>query len=83
MELPDRHRGDNAVVTPKRIEHPALPVDPDLGRPEDTRPDTRGRGLGSRLRPGILAAIAVGGALGGAARYGIEQALPTAPDAFP
>ena len=83
MELPDRHRGDNAVVTSKRIEHPALPVDPDLDRPEDTRPDTRRRGLGSRLRPGILAAIAVGGALGGAARYGIEQALPTAPDAFP
>jgi CrcB protein len=35
------------------------------------------------LRPGILAAIAVGGALGGAARYGIESALRTAPDAFP
>jgi len=43
----------------------------------------RWRGLGRRLRPAALAAIAVGGALGGAARYGMERALPTAPDAFP
>ena len=43
----------------------------------------RWRGLGTRLRPGVLAAIAVGGALGGAARYGMERALPTAPDTFP
>ena len=43
----------------------------------------RGGGLRSRLRPGILAAIAVGGGLGGAARYGVDQALPTVRDAFP
>ncbi len=81
MELSDRHGHDEAVVTSMRIEDAALPVDPDLDRVEGTRPARRG--LRSRLRPAILAAIALGGALGGAARYGIEQALPTARDAFP
>ena len=80
MELPDRHGRDEAVVTSRRIEGAALPIDPDLDRVELTRPARRG--LGSRLRPRILAAIALGGALGGAARYGIEQSLPTARDAF-
>lgn len=61
-----------------------LPVDPDLDRPEDVRPDERGgTGLRSRLRPGILAAIAGGGALGGGARYLLEQAVPTGPDGVP
>jgi CrcB protein len=93
VDLPDRRGRDEAVVTSKRIDDPALPIDPDLDPADDarpdkrpnTRPDTRParRGLGSRLRPGILAAIAAGGALGGAARYGIEQALPAARDAFP
>jgi CrcB protein len=58
-------------------ERAALPVDPDLDEPEDARR------LGSRLRPGILAAIAAGGALGGAARYLLEQAVPTARDGVP
>ena len=63
--------------------------DPDRGpaRGRERRPGAgsggRWRGLGTRLRPAVLAAIAVGGALGGAARYGMERALPTAPDAFP
>jgi CrcB protein len=106
------------VVTSRRIEDAALPIDPDLDPPDDRRPDPRPdrgsgapaaaagpgqrvaaplrrrpggrrrragggwRGFASRLRPGILAAIALGGALGGAARYGIERVLPTAPDAF-
>jgi CrcB protein len=76
------------VVAPKRIDDTALPVDPDLDRPQDVRPPPararqRSGGLGSRLRPGILAAIAAGGALGGAARYLIEQALPTGRNGFP
>jgi len=108
MELPDRHGRDEAVMTSRWTEDPALPIDPDLDRGRDARPDGPGarsdarpdagpdagpgarpgarsarRGLGSRLRPGVLTAIAVGGALGGAARYGIEQALPAARDEFP
>jgi CrcB protein len=76
---------------------PRLDRDPDRGperdpdrsaaRGRERRPGAgsggRWRGLGTRLRPAVLAAIAVGGALGGAARYGMERALPTAPDAFP
>jgi CrcB protein len=111
MELPDRHGRDEAVMTSRWTADPALPIDPDLDRgcdarpdgPEaradarpdgpcagsdgrsDGRPDARSarRGLGSRLRPGILAAIAVGGAFGGAARYDIERVLPAARDQFP
>jgi fluoride exporter len=56
-------------------ERTAAPVD--LDRPRDA-----GR-LRHRLRPGILAAIAAGGALGGAARYLIEQAVPAGRDAVP
>jgi CrcB protein len=82
VELSDRRGRDEAVVTSERIQDTALPIDPGLGRPRDARPPRRS-GLGSRLRPKILLAIAVGGALGGAARYLIEQALPTARDAFP
>lgn len=84
-------------MTPEPVADPALPIDPDLdepdpdldepgvGRRRDRPAARRGRwsGLGSRLRPGVLAAIAAGGALGGAARYGIQHALPAAPDEFP
>jgi CrcB protein len=61
-----------------------LPVDPDLDRPEDVRPGgPGGTGLRSRLRLGILAAIAAGGALGGGTRYLLEQAVPTGRDGAP
>jgi CrcB protein len=76
------------VVASKRTGDVELPVDPDLDRPEDVRSpgSARGRGgtgLRSRLRLEILAAIAAGGALGGAARYLIELALPTGRNGFP
>lgn len=90
---------DAALPVDPDLDRPATPVDgrpdrgaergPDRGpaRGPERRPGGgsggRWRGLGRRLRPGVLAAIAVGGALGGAARYGIERALPIAPDAFP
>jgi CrcB protein len=61
-----------------------VPVEPDLARPQDARRARRRRGgLAARLRPAILTAIAVGGALGAAARYLIELALPTAHNGFP
>jgi len=46
-----------------------LPIDPDVDGPS--------------IRPGVVAVVAAGGALGVAARYGIGQAIPTAPGAFP
>lgn len=42
-----------------------------------------GRGLTRRVEPSVLAAIAVGGALGASARYGVAQLVHTAPDTFP
>ena len=38
---------------------------------------------GRRAEPSVLAAIALGGALGAPARYGIAQLITGAPDAFP
>ena len=74
---------------------PALPLDPDLDPAEDLRRRATGRrrragrrrrrrgGLPARLRPGVLAAIAAGGALGGGARYLIETAAPAGRGGFP
>ena len=36
-----------------------------------------------RTEPSVFAAIAVGGALGTAARYGVAQLVDVAPDSFP
>jgi fluoride exporter len=65
-----------------------LPIDPDLDAAEDPRHRSRRsrvrRGARERrFRPGVLAAIAAGGALGGGGRYLIEQAAPAARAAFP
>jgi CrcB protein len=51
-----------------------LPIDPDL--PSETR-GTR------RIEPSVLAAIALGGALGAPARYGVAQLIHAAPGTFP
>jgi CrcB protein len=72
-----------------------LPIDPDLEPVEDVRhrPAAGGRTgrargrdrplLGSRFRLDVLAAIAVGGALGGGARYLIEAVAGAAAGRFP
>jgi CrcB protein len=49
----------------------ALPIDPDRG-PEDTR-----------VRFDVIAAIALGGALGAPARYEVSRLVHVAKDAFP
>jgi CrcB protein len=48
-------------------DHPAVDPDVDLHDPRQR----------TELRPSVLAAIAVGGALGGLARHGLQVAFPT------
>lgn len=50
-----------------------LPIDPDLAAAGTTR----------RNQPSVLAAIALGGALGAPARYGIAQLITVSPGGFP
>jgi fluoride exporter len=54
---------------------------------DGTDPAARGRSeprwLGGRVRPAVVAAIALGGALGSPARYALGLALPVRPGAFP
>jgi CrcB protein len=51
-----------------------LPIDPDLApAPRASR----------RVEPSVLAAIALGGALGAPARYGVAQLIHAAPGTFP
>jgi CrcB protein len=63
-----------------------LPIDPDLDenvtatRPPGRRLPRRRHG---HARSDVLAVIAAGGALGVAARYGVDNAIPTPTDGFP
>ena len=43
----------------------------------------RARGRHRHAQPDILVAIALGGAIGATARYGLEQAIPTSASGFP
>jgi CrcB protein len=64
-----------------------LPIDPDLEPAEDARHRPARRRaeprVRSTLRPDVLAAIALGGALGGGARYLIERAAAPPAGRFP
>lgn len=57
-----------------------LPPDPDVALAESP-PATPV--LVDRVRPAVLAAIALGGGLGSVARYGLLTAMPTGPRSFP
>jgi len=68
-----------------------LPIDPDLA-PGDRAEPTVGPTAAGRPRPGtpsrrgdsrVLAAIALGAALGAPARYGVAQVVHVAKDSFP
>lgn len=53
--------------------YPGFPVDPDVTGEADLAP----------VRRGVVAAMAIGGALGAATRWGVEQALPYDAGRFP
>ena len=68
-------------------DHSGMPIDPDLAPSDPAAP-----GIGhttspgrprDRARPDVLAAIALGGMIGAAARYGVVQLLPTSSGRFP
>lgn len=61
---------------------PELPIDPDIDPEIHDRP-RRTRGRHRHAQPDILVAIALGGAIGATARYGLEQAIPTPSSGFP
>jgi fluoride exporter len=58
-----------------------VPIDPDLGASDTGEPAPRRRP--GRARPGVPAAIALGGALGAPARYEVAQLIHVAKDTFP
>ena len=65
-----------------------MPVDPDLAPSDPAQPSVAARPRplrrrGGRVRPDVLAVISLGGMVGATARYGLAQALPTAPGHFP
>jgi fluoride exporter len=70
MPPEDRH---DASAEVRRLEQAA--VDPDLPTPSRRR--------GRPPRPGVLVAIALGGVLGTATRYGVSRIAPVGPGAFP
>jgi CrcB protein len=69
----DRHRGARRPHH-ESVDHD-LPVDPDQGPAADSP--------GRRYEASVLLAIALGGALGAPARYGVAQLVHVAPDTFP
>jgi CrcB protein len=70
---------EGAVPIERHSEGDGLPVDPDLAPGAVT-----GRGgPARRAQPAVLAAVALGGALGAPARYGVAQLIHVAPDTFP
>jgi len=63
-----------------------LPIDPDNAADDAPAPQAQGRGAPTPARHrrwDIAAVIAAGGALGGAARYGLNELWPTQPGGFP
>jgi CrcB protein len=65
---------------------PQLPVDPDLAPDDPAEPLRPGPPRDARSRrtsPSVLAAVALGGALGAPARYGVAQIIHVANNGFP
>lgn len=65
---------------------PIVPIDPDLAPSDPAEPSATHRPSHpprSRARPGVLAAIAAGGALGAPARYEVTRLVHVAGGGFP
>jgi fluoride exporter len=58
---------------------PNDPAEPALAHGQATRPPARP----GRADPAVLGAVALGGALGAPARFGVAQIIHVAPDSFP
>ena len=78
MPAPEHHEPDDLDAgnhPVHRDPYPGFPVDPDVTAETDVPPP--------RLHTTALAAIAVGGALGALARWGVAEALPHGRGQFP
>lgn len=65
-----------------------IPIDPDLSPDDPAEPSrahvaTPKTARHGRARPDVLVAIALGGALGALARYGVSEGVHVAKDSFP
>ena len=65
-------------MTESSDSHPEIPIDPDAGPLDDG-----GRPVALHAQPLAVCLVAVGGALGTAARYGVSLALPTVTGRWP
>jgi len=65
------------MTEPRSSEHGSLPFDPDVEE------DARGTQRADRFAPRMLAAVALGGAIGAPARYGVAQVVHVSPHGFP
>lgn len=79
-----------AVSRRERAGDDEMPIDPDLDWADLAEPGLdhrRAAGRGGRTRgraqPRVLGAIALGGALGAPARYGVAQLIHGSPETFP
>lgn len=73
---------------PRKRPFPDLPIDPDLEPDDPSEPqthtaDVHARTTGRRARPGIIAAIAIGGSLGTLSRAALGTAFPVTDDRLP
>ena len=83
--------GDRAPSVPaEAVRSHHLPIDPDLASEDPAGPAVTHRPVpgpagrtARRAEPSVLAAIALGGALGAPARYGLAQLVHVAPGSFP
>jgi CrcB protein len=76
------HLGEPAWDDEPPIDPDRAPTDP-AGPALDQRTTRRATRARRRAQPAVLAAIALGGALGAPARYGVAQLIHVAPNGFP